>query len=266
MITSAENKLIKYASSLKQKKYRQVHNQFLAEGLRNVLDIIFYDHSKVKNVFVSSGQKDKFLFSLRELAKAKCTSLDKKLVEDFISTKVFVVEERLIKKICDTISPQEIVAIVDKKQESSSFGKFLLYLDRIQDPGNLGTIIRSAVGAGFFVIFDGCADIFSPKVVRSSMSAIMKLDFMYAKDDTIFSLKEKGFLLACADSNGKNLFNLLPKQKICVIIGNEANGASDKILKISDTVISIPMQNNIESLNAAVSSAIIMYYLRYASL
>lgn len=261
MIISTENKLIKHANLLKQKKHRDSYNEFLAEGLRNVLDIIKQDYTKVKYVFVSSGQKDIFLQKLKNMCESE---IDKKALYEFINNRLVVASDKVLNKLSDTVTPQEIVAIVEKKQESCNFGDFCIYLDRIQDPGNLGTIIRSAIGAGFFVIFDNCVDVFSPKVVRSSMSAIMALNFIYAKQDTLLNLKDKGYFLACADSSGKNLFEFEKKEKICVVIGNEANGISKDIINICDGIISIPMQNNIESLNAAVSSAIFMYHLRYS--
>ena len=154
-----------------------------------------------------------------------------------------------------------IAKIIEQKPSNNNY---CLFLDRIRDPGNLGTILRTAVACGFNDVYCySCVDLYNPKVVRSSMSAILKLNVIESNEEVLSRLNEYGYEILCADMNGENIFDCsFLDKKVCLIIGNEANGVSDTVLSKSTKTISLPMQN-IESLNAGVCASVMMYQIKY---
>ena len=137
-----------------------------------------------------------------------------------------------------------------------------LLLDCLQDPGNLGTVIRTANAAGYGQIYlINCTDPYSPKAVRASMGGIFRVTLYRADRDEIFNIL-KGVPLICADMNGENIFEFTPPQKFCLCIGNEGSGISDEVSARADFTVKIPMRATCESLNAAVSAGIAMYALK----
>ena len=140
-----------------------------------------------------------------------------------------------------------------------------LFLDRVRDPGNMGTIIRTALAVGFNDIYcRDCVDVYNPKVVRSAMSAVSRVNTYEVDEQFLSSLKENGYTVLCADMQGESIFEYnITSEKLCLVLGNEANGVDDSVLLQSDTVISLPMQEA-ESLNVGVCASVMMYQLRYA--
>lgn len=175
-----------------------------------------------------------------------------------------VISDRVFDKISDTINSQGILAISPIPQFDGKLkGKFCLYLDRIRDPGNLGTILRTAVACGFTdIILDDCVDVYNPKTIRSSMSAFTRCNFISA--ETFVFPKE--MTLVYADMRGESISEVacsLRGKEVCLIIGSEADGVSERLRRQANVSVSLPMSDAIESLNAAVSASVIMYYLRY---
>jgi len=255
-IISLDNKLIKHACALKNKKHREESGEFLAEGFRVVTGLLKHDFSTFKSIFVTERQRDKFCVA----------ALNAGATERFLDERVYIVPGTLMKKLCDTDSPQEIVAVFAQKKEfdldgvaaeEESGGRYL-YLDRIRDPGNLGAILRTAAAAGYRVILDNCADVYSPKVVRAGMGAALLCDFAHGGAEVFDKLRQNGFQIYAADMGGENMYQFNPPQKLCLVIGGEAEGISPDIMQQCDKVVSIPMQK-VESLNAAVAAAILMY-------
>ena len=176
------------------------------------------------------------------------------------------VSDELFPGLCDTKTPQGIIAVIkmkDNTQYTIDPDKLYIYCDGISDPGNLGTIIRTADAAGFggVLISDGSADLYSPKTVRSSMGSFFNIDivndFSHAK---LGELREKGFSLYCGALTSDSIDYREPdyKKPSVIIVGNEANGASEEILGISTHII-IPIYGKAESLNAAVAASVMMY-------
>ena len=160
-------------------------------------------------------------------------------------------------------TPQGVIATVKIPQNTLKppVGSCIL-LDRLQDPGNLGTIVRTANAAGYKEIYMiGCTDPYSPKAVRASMSGIFFTTVYRGEEREILSAL-KGVPLICADMDGENIFGFTPPAKFCLCIGNEGNGISDTIALKSDFKVKIPMADSCESLNAAVSAGICMYVLK----
>lgn len=178
----------------------------------------------------------------------------------------YVVSEDVFSKLCDTRSPQGIVAVVEfySKKLDKIEGNFLV-LENIQDPGNVGTIIRSASGTSFKDIFlIDCVSVFNQKVIRSTMGGIFRENLFSFKTlgEFLEYYKDKDYPLLVADMDGENLFKMgRIKSPFGVVIGNEGSGVSNELKNLATKTVSIPMKNGLESLNAGVSCSIITYFL-----
>ena len=178
----------------------------------------------------------------------------------------FVVSDRLFPELCETNTPQGIIAIapqINSKLDDFDLDRSILVLDNVRDPGNLGTIIRTAhaAGAGGVLLSLGCAELYSPKVVRSSMSSLLYVKICLSDEISgdILKLKAKGFSVYSTDADGENIFSEKLSRRAAFIIGNEGAGISSELSEISDVRLSIPMPGEANSLNAAVASAICVY-------
>lgn len=186
----------------------------------------------------------------------------------FDSGPIFLIRESILNSIADTRTPQGIIGVVqERKYELADVfaGKdFLLLLDRIQDPGNMGTIIRTAVAAGVdgIIILRGSVDIYNLKVLRSTMGAVFKIPLIQEVEleDFLRLYKKSEYKLISTDlSAEKYYYQLEYREPLILAIGNEANGLEEEILKNSDYRIKIPLLGDIESLNAAIATGIILY-------
>lgn len=251
-ITGVQNPLVKAAAELKQKKHRQKNRLFLAEGLRTVEEAVRF------NAAVT-------IFYL-PIDDERTRNLLEKAAEQQV--KLVCVNETVMKKIADTETPQGIIAIC--KIEGYSLenifaqGRMILVLDRICDPGNLGTILRTAdaAGIGGVVLLKGCTDIYAPKTVRSSMGSIFHIPVLDGFDEyeIIDSAKKAGYslLVTCLDG-AENLYKADLSGRIAFVMGNEANGVSDTLLNAASKRVFIPMEGNAESLNVAMAAGIVMF-------
>lgn len=240
-ITSKSNPLIKEISKLSDKKYRREFNKYIVEGTKPVNECL-----------ASAYEVEKIICS-EELASAYPNAV--------------VVSNDVFQYISSEKTPQGVMAVVKLPQTApiAPQGSCIL-LDNIQDPGNLGTIIRTANAAGYNEIYLlDCTDAFSPKAVRASMSGIFFVKVYRCSRNEIFSLL-KDVPLICADMDGDNIFEFVPPDKYCLCIGNEGNGIGDDIIYRSKYRIRIPMSDTCESLNAAVSAGIAMYQLKSKSM
>lgn len=235
-ITSRANPLIKKIISLGDKKYRREYGEYLVEGVKPV------------NECIAAGL---------EISAVICTENLHGYYEGAIT-----VSDSLFGAVSGEKSPQGVIAVVKlpAKKLSPPEGKCLL-LDRLQDPGNLGTIIRTANAAGFEDIYlINCTDPFSPKAVRASMSGIFHVNIYEGGESEVLGALE-GVSLICADMDGQDVFTFVPPEKYCLCIGNEGNGICADLLKRADFTVKIPMRDTCESLNAGVSAGIAMYAL-----
>ena len=185
-----------------------------------------------------------------------------------LSTRIEKIDERSFKKITDTKNPQGIAAVFQKRKfDIDKFGtkNFIIALENISDPGNLGTILRTCAWFGFeeIIISSDSVDLYNPKVLRSSMGAIFNLQItqttkFYA---ALNNLKSKGYSIISTDTCGENVFEFNPNTKCIVTFCNEANGVSKELLEISDRNLSIPKTGFGESLNVATAAAVIISQL-----
>lgn len=253
-IESSDNNRIKLVRKLQNKKGRDSENKLVIEGMNLVSEAI---RRGIKTDFVMvSDEFDGGQF----LADIKAG--DRVLVCE-IAAQTF-------NKIADADNGVGILAVIDKDAVASGDIAALptdanvLVLDRLQDPGNIGTMIRTAVatGYGLIVCVKGTADVFSPKVLRATAGMIFDIPIIYVSDATelkdMMSRVGKQFVVTTVEG-GRPYYEENLRTGIALVIGNEGNGVSDEILELADVRVTIPMKGDIESLNAAVSAAILMY-------
>ncbi len=244
IITSKENELIKLCIKLQEKKYRKEYALFFVEGERIVKDSILNKQS-LKYVFVEENSSSKNMSIL-----------------DSCNAEIVVVSSEIAKYISTTVSNQGIFAIIEMpKFNLSNFGVRILILDSVQDPGNMGTLLRTAAATNFKdVLAINCVDMFNPKVLRSTMGGIFRINCISVGYEDVALLKNDNYLILSADMHGENIFKSnFKNKKVAVAVGNEGNGLSKEMRDLTTSFVSIPMQNGVESLNAGVSGSIIMY-------
>ena len=233
-------------------------------GVRSLLD-----KAKVRrerDAFVVEGIR-----SFREIPKEDLLEvyMSESFHEKNPSVQGEIVKEEVFKKLSDTRSPQGVLAVVRQKHYRLSDlikaenGLFLI-LEGIQDPGNLGTMLRTGEAAGLtaLIMDRKTADIYSPKVVRSTMGTIFRVPFLYVDDlfATVEEMKKSGVTFYAAHLKGSRNYNEAGyAPKTAFMIGNEGNGLSDELSSMADEKILIPMKGGVESLNASVSASILMY-------
>ena len=246
-IESKNNNLFKEIKKLKEKKHRIKSNKYLIEGLRFVEDAI---KSKVSI--------DSIIFT--ESFKEKNPDLFLKINENI---KLIQMNEALLKQLCSTENPQGIVGVINMQNKELKSGELVVLVDKVQDPGNMGTIIRTAhaAGAAGIVMTKGTVDIYNDKTLRSTMGSIFYIPIV--EDDSldfVKSLNKEGYKLVVSSLQGKNNFfeeNL--QGKVMIAVGNEGNGVSDEVYDIADIKVKIPMPGEAESLNVAVATSIMIY-------
>ncbi len=254
-ITSRNNPLIKETAKLSDKKYRDKSGLFAFEG-RKLLREAIASKAPLEHIFVT---------------ESALTSLP--LQE--LSCKITLVADEVYEKISFEKSPEGIFCVskaLDKfhniniiyRREDFFDGTFLL-LDGIRDPGNLGTVLRtaSAFGCGTVILSADCADIYNSKTVRASMGAVFRQRTVRVSDmcSTVNELKlvGKAVLAAALDKSSRSLFDIKIDKDVCFIIGNEGNGIRREVIDSASGSVIIPMEENTESLNAAAAATVLLY-------
>lgn len=254
MITSTANAKVKRLVNLNKKhKLRTEEGIFVTEGIRMFREV---PRERVLEVYVSESFWEKEKQTIMQVLEG--TGVRAELLSDHVYAHV-----------SDTKTPQGILCLV--KQENRKLldvldaeNPFLLVLDNLQDPGNLGTIVRTAEGAGVtgIIMSRGCVDIYNPKVIRSTMGSIYRMPFCYEEDlpAVLDTLKERKIRSYAAHLDGKCAYDEEDYHGPCAfLIGNEGNGLRDEVAKKADCYIRIPMQGEVESLNAAVAASVLMF-------
>lgn len=244
-ITSPTNPLVKHLRALSSsKKTRQETGKFIIEGWRGIKTLL--EHQSPA-------------YQLEQLVVSK--DWNKKLPDDIDTV---VLPDHVFEKISDVRNAQGILGVVSRKSEQAelpTIGKFLL-LDNLRDPGNLGTLIRSAVGSGFdgILLYGDCVEPHNPKVIRSTMGTFAFSNVWNVGADDIFQCLENGFdLCVTTGFGGDNLYESEFSDKTILVIGSEAHGVSDELFAKATKKITIPLQPECESLNAAIAGSICMF-------
>lgn len=242
IINSEKNSNIKLLRSLKTSKGRDRHKKFIMEGERLIQDALDKD-VEIDFLIISKNREKKY----------EDMKIRKKIVED-----------KLFKSISDTVNTQGIMAIANKKtvQEPENLGETVLFLDEVNDPGNLGTIIRSAAAfdvKNIYLSSNSC-DVYNEKTIRASMGAIFNVNFFYTSYEKLKELNNKGYYILGASLDGEIYDNkVYYDKKVVLLMGNEAKGISDKALEAADFKIKIAMSNKVESLNLSAATTILLY-------
>ena len=246
------NKRIKELVVLNQKsKARREEAVFLVEGMKMFLDA---PKERIREIYVSES------FFATEECKKKMELLG----YETVPAEVF-------KKISDTKTPQGILCVVEQKKQTMDQilqveNPTILLLEDLQDPGNLGTILRTGEGAAVtaVILSKGSVDIYNPKVIRSTMGSIYRVPFFYTEnlEEVIRSLQQKKVTVYAAHLKGEyyyDEFDYTTAGGCAFLIGNEGNGLKEETAELADQYLKIPMAGKVESLNAAVASSILLY-------
>ncbi len=252
-ITSKDNEIIKHIKKLKEKKYREEYNEFIIEGTKMIAEAL-EEKAKIKSIIICDDCKNQGSIPsdlMYEIAKLDC----------------IYVSEKIFNTITDVVNPQGIMAILEKPENSENaidYGnQIFLILDNIQDPGNMGTILRTADSLNIkqIIVSKGSADIYNLKVVRSTMGAIFRVKVVESENlvKTIKQMKKHKITVYATDLRTDKSIYDVDYIKSAIVIGNEANGVSEEVLKEASERIKIPMIGKTESLNAAVATSVILY-------
>ena len=263
IISSKDNEIVKEIRKLKEKKYRK--EKFIVQGIK-MLEEAMNENASIDLIIIREG-----------------INLDL----DISEFKSIVVTEKVFNTLTDVVSPQGVLAVINKKSAENTNNEniksidtknitelqidknadYILAIDGIQDPGNLGTIIRTADSANLkqIIVSKNTVDSYSPKVIRSTMGAIYRVNIIETENlvETLEKLKEEGFKVVTTSLDTDNSVYDISYDKSIVVIGNEANGVSKEVQDMSDYKVKIPMLGKTESLNASVAAGIMIYeYVR----
>lgn len=246
-ITSTSNETIKYFISLNDKKTRMNAKRFIVEGYH----------------LVDEASKTNLLEAI--------ISTDEKELKKINNVKRYLVNDAIINKIATTKNPQNILGIVKMLDHNitnlvpiiKENKTKLIMLDDVNDPGNLGTIIRTAAGLGYdgIIMSPNTVDLYNEKVIRSTQGVMFKIPIIKANLQEVIKLlkKEKVFCIGTALTNAKDVKHITKKDKFAICLGNEAKGISKEVLDNMDENVKIAMNNDVESLNVSIAAGIIMY-------
>ncbi len=250
-ISATTNKTYKFIKSLLMKKARSEHGCFSVEGVKSVFEALCSD-------------ADVYMLAVSEPMIEKCSEIISMANERGVQ--IYIVCDKIFDALCDTKTPEGVLCVIKTRStDMDSFDDGLyLYCDGVADPGNAGTLIRTAdaVGASGVLFSEGCVDIYNPKTVRSTMGSLFHLPVYDNVNDNVLSyMKEKGFcvLSGALCENAKDYRSVKYPKKTVIVVGNEANGVSEDVLKLSDDAVIIPILGRAESLNVSVAGSILMY-------
>ncbi len=246
IISSIENKLVKELISLQSKKQRHKAGKFLLESKRSIEEALIY-HTEPEIIIIREGITiPEFLSNYQHL--------------------VVVVSEKIFSKISTTENSQGIIGVYkffQVKLNNFLNKDKLLFLDGIQDPGNLGTIIRSAAafGLGGIIIGPGTVDIYNDKVLRSTLGGVFAIPIINLKTEELKLFKKHGYNIIGASLGGNNIMDYTFSERVIVGVGNENLGLTQEFIDLADDFVTIEIKKEMESLNASVAASIILYEL-----
>ena len=255
-ISSKENELIKHIKKLKDKKGRDSSNEYVIEGIKLIQEAI-QENVNIKQIVVCDDCD-------------KTESMPKDLMYEIAKYDCIYVTKKIFKYISEVQEPQGILAVIEKNntdREIDYTQDIIVALDDVQDPGNLGTILRTvdSIGLTQILVSKGTADSYNPKVVRSTMGAIFRIKIIEYEDleKTLKEIKQHKFKVVVTSLQTENTIYEINYNKKVIVIGNEAKGVEKNIQDLADEKIKIPMLGKTESLNASVATGIVLYeYVR----
>lgn len=254
--SNANGQYKKLQKLMKQSRTRRQEGVFVVEGWKMVKEAL--ERNLVLHLYSAEREQEHCREELNRFSRG--------------NVPVDLMRDTLFSQLSDTVSPQGILGVVrmpvyEREEIVNQPDAKLLCLENIQDPGNLGTMFRTAEGAGMtgVVLTKGCVDLFNPKVVRSTMGSLFRVPFYVCQDmeEEMKFMQKQGFCFFAAHLQGtKDFTEESYEGSIGILIGNEANGLSEAVSGLADCKVKIPMEGELESLNAAVSAALFMYEVR----
>lgn len=256
VITSKDNETIKNIKKLKDKKFRDEAGVYVIEGIKMIKEAI-EEKASIKKIVICE-----------ECLKAG--DIEQKILYEIAKYDCIYVNSKVYNSLTDVVAPQGILAVIAKPNKGTKINydqDIILALDGIQDPGNLGTILRTAdsVNLKQILVTKNTADAYNPKVVRSTMGAILRIKIIETEDlaKTLKEAKKNKFKIVATSLDTNNSIYDISYNKKVIVIGNEANGVSKEIQELADNRVKIPMLGKTESLNASVATGIMLYeYVR----
>ena len=256
VITSKDNDIVKKIRKLKDKKYRDELGVYVIEGIK-VIEEAINENVEIEKIVICEDCTEASIIPQKlmyAIAKYNCI---------YVSKKVFEV-------LTDVVAPQGILAIVRRPEKNEKIdynAELILALDGIQDPGNLGTILRTAdsVNLNQIIVTKNTADCYNPKVVRSTMGAILRIKIIETESlvNTLKEAKKNKFKIVATSLDTQNNIYDIDYNKKVIVIGKEANGVTKEVQSMADNKVKIPMLGKTESLNASVATGIMLYeYVR----
>lgn len=256
IISSKDNELIKHIKKLKDKKHRDESNEYIIEGVKLIEEAV-KENARIKKIIVCEDTTRTYEIPthiMYEIAKYECV---------YVTDKIFA-------SITQVTNPQGIMAIIEKGDTETQIDytqDIIVALDDVQDPGNLGTILRTvdSIGLNQIIVSKGTADAFNSKVVRSTMGAIFRVKIIEVENlpQAIKEMRRHHFKLMVTSLQTDNSIYDIQFNKKIIVIGNESNGVSKEIQEMADEKAKIPMLGKTESLNASVAAGVVMYeYVR----
>ena len=234
VISSKDNEIVKNIRKLKEKKYRDLSNCYVIEGIKLLKEAI-EENAKIKQIVICDDCE-------------KNGTLDKKLLYEIAKYNCVYVTEKVFNILTDVANPQGILAVIENENNLTEINwneDLILILDNLQDPGNLGTILRTADSANLkqIIVSKKCGDIYNPKVVRATMGAIFRVKVLESENlaETIKEIQKHKFTVLATDLKESKSIYEESYNKTAVVIGNEANGVEEEILELADRKIKIPM-------------------------
>ena len=256
-ITSKENEIIKHIRKLKDKKHRDLSNEYIIEGIKLIKEAL-QEKVQIKQIIICEECE-------------KVEAIPKDIMFEIAKHECIYVTEKIFKYISEVQTPQGVIAVIEKNSNNENYIDYtqdvIVALDAIQDPGNLGSILRTvdSIGLNQILLSKNTADVYNPKVVRSTMGAIFRIKIIECEnlEKILKEIKKNKYKIVVSSLQTKETMYDIKYNKKVIVIGNEANGVKQEIQEMADERIKIPMLGKTESLNASVATGIILYeYVR----
>lgn len=265
IISSKDNEQIKAIKKLKEKKYRDETNQYIVEGIKLVREAI-EENVNIKMIVICEDCDE--VDSKNNISKDN--RIEQSLLYEIAKYECIYVTKKIFSLLSEVQTPQGILAVVEKGDSIDKIDyteDIILALDGIQDPGNLGTILRTADSAALkqIILSSDCADPYNPKVVRSTMGAIFRMNIIKTENlvKTLQMVKKHKYEVVATSLDTNNSIYDINYHKKVIVIGNESKGVSKEIQDLAEHKVKIPMLGKTESLNASVAASIMIYeYVR----
>lgn len=247
-ITSVHNPQIQFLRGLQKAKNRREANLFLAESVKMVREAIALH--LCRTLIVDAKRQDEFADMIARAEEDGC--------------EVLLVTAAIMQTVSEAKTPQGVVCTVEIRPEPERLdGNLIVALDGVQDPGNVGTILRTADAAGFdgALLSGACADLYSAKTLRATMGSVFRVPVMRVSELTrmLESMKAQGYAVVATELGGADFYKNCPHEKAVLVIGSEGNGVSQAVRGVATHHLALPMRGGAESLNAAVAAGIMIY-------